>query len=254
VGMTVFLIFIEGPCIKRPSDIYISAIRSPYDNIYDILGDLRREGNYTPRTAFSIFSEIYTKLPRVYSLLKSSIKDFKIFFITPIGVLTDKDPAVYYEECFADLSQTEMDQIFTKFKTREKIYDILEEHYDVSIFCLSSKLIKSLDVEFYYPTSRPALMISDSYIADRRNFYYITMNHFFASKLKKIYTKLSLYDLYQLALEYIAKAMDNLKKRDYDLRYLYSHPQDLFQTLFSPTLLNKIFSEPKQGKIFKYLA
>lgn len=249
----MLLVFIEGPCIRKTSDTCISALRSSYADIYDLLGELRKEGHYVPITALNLFSEIYTRLPRIYSLLRSSIGSFQMFFVTPLGVFVENDPAVCYEECFSELSQSQIDHVFSKFKTRERIYDVLEGHYDFSIFCMSSKLIKSLDIAFYLPRSKPALIVSDSYVSNKENIYCVTMNHFFTSKLKKIYAKISLYDLYQLTLEYVAKAVDDLKKREYNLRVLLSNPQDLFQTLFSPTLLTKLISESKQERIFKYL-
>lgn len=249
----MLLVFIEGPCIRKTSNTCISALRSSYADIYDLLGELRKEGHYVPITALNLFSEIYTRLPRIYSLLRSSIGSLQMFFITPLGVFAENDPTVCYEECFAELSPSQIDYVFSKFKTKEKIYDILEGHYDFSIFCMSSKLIKSLDIEFYFPKIKPALIVSDSYVSSKENIYCITMNHFFTRKLKKIHAKISLYDLYQLTLEYIAKAVDDLKKREYNLRAFLSNPQDLFQTLFSPTLLTKLISEPKQKRILKYL-
>ena len=250
----MIIIFIEGPCPKRLNIFKISALRTPYSNIIDILSELRASGIYFPQSALSTYSTIYTKLPRIASLFRSIDADSKVYFLTPLGLLSENDPAIWYEECFADIPPDRLRKILQKFGGLDKIYDILEERFDLAIFCLSTRLLKVVELEYFVPTDKPCIVVSDAYSSTKHNIYSITPNHFLVSRLRKTYGKVTITDIYQYSLEYIAKSLSIIKDELGNIKSLFRQPETLFQKIFSQKILNTIFApSKKQNKLVKFI-
>ncbi len=251
----MIIILIEGPCLKRINCPKISATAIKHRNIMDELSELRALGIYMPQSSINIFSSVYTRLPRILSIFRTIDPSTSVCFITPLGVLCENDPAICYEECFDELSTSTIRTIFEKFDVMETIYDMLEEDFDLLIFCSSSKLLRVLEIEYYLPANRPSIIVSNAYTTDRSNIYTITLNHYLTSRLRRIYDKIALVDLYQHVLEFIAKALDDLASRGYKLKYLFTRPEDLHKTIFSPEMLDKILRVGRrQDKLLRFIS
>ena len=250
----MIIAFIEAPCFGEREHIRISALKTPHSNVVDILSELRQSGEYVPRSALSLFSSTYQRLPRIISTFRTAGLNAKVFFVAPIGLLSDNDLAIPYEECFAELSSEVIASLLNKFGAITKIYDLLEANFDLSIFCLRAKILRAIEADYYIPTGRPAIIVSDSYFGGKENIYVITPNHFICSRLRKLYGKVTLYDLYQHILEYVARGLSRLLESGYSARALFGDPAKLFGALFSPSMMDDLLRiSPRQDRLVRFL-
>ncbi len=250
----MFIIFVEGPCPRKLNVFKISALRTPHSNIIDILTELRETGVYFPQSAMSTYSAIYSRLPRVTSIFRSIDPNSRLYFLTPLGLFGENDPAIWYEECFADLAPDKLRETLQRFGGLDKMYDLLEEEFSLAVFCFSARLLRIIEPEYYVPADRPAVIISDTYSSSRPNIYSITLNHFLISRLKKTYGKLTIGDIYQYSLEYIAKSLSIVREKVDDIKILLRNPRALFDEIFSPEVLNTILAPTKrQDKLVRFI-
>ena len=251
----MILIFVEGPCPKRVDSFRISAKRTPHTNIMDLLRELRMSGEYFPQSALSLYSASYTRLHKIIRSFRSFDKDTRLYFITPLGVFGENDPAVWYEECLSEMHAVDIKNILLKFGSLEKLYDLLEEQYRLSIICASSRLLKVLEIDYFIPANSPSIIVSDAYLSTRPNIYTITPKHHIANRIRKIYGKSSMYDLFQYCLDYIGRALNELKFGTPELDRLFDNPRSFFQTLFSRILLDKLLAQNRrQDRITRFLS
>jgi len=250
----LIIILLEGPCLKQLSTTKISALEIDKSDILDLLSELRISGKYLPQSSINLFLSTYSRLPRILSLFRKLDPSTSIYFLTPIGVFHENDLAIGYYECFSEMPSNQIKELLVKFGAYEKIYDLLEQDFDLCVICMTNKLIRLLELNYYLPANRPSIIVSNAYSSEKNNVYTITQTHFFTSRLRRVFEKISLPDLYQHALGYIAKALIDLVDRGYKLKYLYENPKDLYRAIFSSGMLDKFLSiKRRQDKILKFI-
>jgi len=243
----MYLIIIEAPCVRKEKT-QMSVWDIDTADIYGLLSKLRSEGQYTPQTASSLFGPILGRLHKIVFQLKELNGKTSVYFVAPYGVISEEDYVVKVQECFEDLSIPELEILFEKFKIKDRIYDIIEQDFELAVICLNRKILRILDLEYYLPTLKPIIILSDVYTSSRSNIFVITPTHFLARRISKSQTYGS--EFCMSIISYISKTLTYLRRYmgKKNFKDLMKNPQMLFQIVFSPEIIDKIL-EKKELKL-----
>ena len=235
----MILIILEAPCTKeQKAQISVWDIES--SDLYSFLSRLRSEGKYVPTAAAMVYYHVLDKMPRILSQIREMGMEATTYFVTPYTVAREDDYVIVVRECLDSLSIAELEKLFEIFRVRDRVYDLLEQDFYLAVICMNRKLLRVLDLDYYIPTSKPIIIVSDVYTSPKSNVLVITPTHFLSRRI----TKSPTYgpEFCMSILSYLSKAMAYLHKHigKQHFRELLRSPPEFFQIVFSLEVIERI--------------